>query len=61
MNSLARSAFNDIQNNIIVNKSTSRPKTFTLNTLRTVVWFETKLRKVSFPLGLSPDGDLPVR
>lgn len=55
---LAKSVFNDIQNNIIVNDSRSKYEKCILNTSRMVVWFETKLKKVSFPLKLSPDDDL---
>lgn len=55
---LANSVFNDFQNNLIINKSTSKHGKCTLNTLRMIVWFETKWKKVQFPSGPSPDGDL---
>lgn len=58
---LTRSVFNNIPNNIIVNNSSSKHEKYTLNTSRMVEWFETKLKKVSFFFGLSPDGELLLR
>lgn len=46
LNMLAKSVFNDFQNNLIINKSTSKHGKCTLNTLRMIVWFETKWKKV---------------